>query len=447
MLDQQFYQNEKFQEFLNSNFILFRAARGDKSGDQIFEKFNIRATPTTMVIDNDGSEIDWHVGYGPPPDKFLARLEKTVKGIDTFKSLSENYSKDPKNAEAVFKLARKWDDKYDQEKAAKLYKEVLTLDPDGKMGMTDYGDEKVTYTEYAEYSIGALSLFGRPMDIEPMKTFIKKYPESKMLRSAYMRLSSYYRSRGSKEEAAQFFEDYTAKYPEDPYVLSSYISRIIRNKDNIEKGIELAEKIKDVMKYNPDPRYQKDLAELYMLKEDKEDADKAFGKRFMEGKVSGLSRNLVDYANFWVKHNTNIESAEEAMELAIKLAPDRWYTYRYAAQMYLKLKKNEKALEKFGPEFIKKFGDNANALNGYAWFWANQGKNLESAAKASKKSVALAPSHYNWDTLSLALTKLKKYDEALKAAEKAVELSDERSKIRYQNRIKQIKKAMEKEKK
>jgi tetratricopeptide (TPR) repeat protein len=447
LLDQQFYQNEKFQEFLNSNFILFRAARGDKSGDQIFEKFNIRATPTTMVIDNDGSEIDWHVGYGPPPDKFLARLEKTVKGIDTFKSLSENYSKDPKNAEAVFKLARKWDDKYDQEKAAKLYKEVLTLDPDGKMGMTDYGDEKVTYTEYAEYSIGALSLFGRPMDIEPMKTFIKKYPESKMLRSAYMRLSSYYRSRGSKEEATQFFEDYTAKYPEDPYVLSSYISRIIRTKDNIDKGIELAEKIKDVMKYNPDPRYIKDFAELHMLNEDEKKADEVFGKRFMEGKVSGLALDLVDYANFWVKHNTNIESAEEMMELAIRLAPDRWYTYRYAAEMYLKLKKDEKALEKFGPEFIKKNDDEANVLSSYARFWANQGKNLESAVKASKKSVALAPSSYSWDTLSLVYTKLKKYDEALKAAEKAVGLSDERSKIRYQNRIKQIKKAMEKEKK
>ena len=447
MLDQQFYQNKIFHKFLDSNFIIFRASRGDEIGDQTFEKFNIRVTPTTMVIDNDGSEVDWHVGYGPPPDEFLAQLEKTVKGIDTFKSLSESYSKDPKNAGVVFKLARKWDRKYNQEKAAELYKEVLALDPDGKMGMTDYGDEKVTYTEYAEYSLGALSLSGRPMDIEPMKAFIKKYPESKILSSAYRRLSSYYRSRGSKEEATQFFEEYTSKYPEDPYVLSSYISRIIRKKDNIDRGIELAEKIKDIMKYNPNPRYQKDFAELYFLKEDKGKADEVFGKGFMEGKVSSLAFNLVDYANFWVKHNTNTESAEEMMELATKLAPDRWYIFQYAATMYLKLKKDERALEKFGPEFIEKYKDDANILNSYAWFWANQGKNLESAVKASKKSVALAPSHYNWDTLSLLYTKQNKYDEALKAAEKAVELSDERSKIGYQNRIKQIKRAMEKEKK
>lgn len=447
MLDQQFYQNKKYQEFLNSNFILFRAERGDKSGDQTFEKFNILATPTTLVIDNDGSEIDWHVGYGPPPDKYLARLEDTVKGIDTFKSLFEKYSKEPKNVEVVFMLARKWDRRYDREKASKLYKEVLALDPDGKLGTTDYGEEKVTYTEYAEYSIGSLSLIGRQMDIEPMKAFIKKYPEGKMLSSAYRSLSSYYRFRGSKEEATPFFEEYTSKFPEDPYVLSSYISRIIRDKDNIDRGIELAEKIKDIMKYNPDPYYMKDLAELHMLKEDKEKAEEVFGKRFMDGRVSRLSRSLVDYANFWVKHETNIESAEEMMELATKLDPDRWYTFRSAAEMYIKLNKDEKALEKFGPAFIEKYKDDANILFSYARFWANQGKNLESALETSKKSIELAEQPYSWDTLALVYMKLKRYDEALKAAEKAVELSDERSKARYQNTIKQIKKEMEKEKK
>jgi hypothetical protein len=43
---------------------------------------------------------------------------------------------------------------------------------------------------------------------------------------------------------------------------------------------------------------------------------------------------------------------------------------------------------------------------------------------------------------------MKKYDEALKAAEKALELAPERSKEFYKKRIEQIKKAMaEKEKK
>jgi cytochrome c-type biogenesis protein CcmH/NrfG len=53
-----------------------------------------------------------------------------------------------------------------------------------------------------------------------------------------------------------------------------------------------------------------------------------------------------------------------------------------------------------------------------------QGKNLESALEAAKKSVALTPGAYTgWNNLSQVNLKLKKYDDALKAAEKALEIA------------------------
>jgi len=400
-----------------------------------------------MVLASDGSEVDWRVGYGPPPDKFLESIEKTLKGIDTFKSLSEKYAKEPKNVEVVFKLAEKYDDRYDEEKALKLYKEVLVVDPDGKMGTTDYREEKVSYTEYAEFSIGTMKVYSRKSDPEPLKAFVKKYPESKMLKSAYGRLSSYYRARASKEEATAFFEDYTSRWPEDPNVLSSYVSRIIRDKDNFDKGIELAEKIKDIMKYNPDPYYMKSFADLYIQKEEKDKAEEIYGKTFMERQASNLFYNLIDYASFWVGQDANVESAEEMIDLAVKMKPDSGYGARRAAEIYIKLDKLDKALAVLGPEIIKEYMDQPSELSGYARFWANQGENLESALKAAKRAVELYPSDRTWDTVSLVYTKLKKYDEALKAAEKAVELADEQVKARYKNRIKQIKKAQEEEKK
>lgn len=431
---------------MNSNFVLFRAERGDKIGDEVYKRFNIRATPTTLMLDKDGSEYDWHVGYGPPPEKFLETIEKSVKGIDTFKSISEAYAKDPKNIEAVFKLARKYDSKYEQEKAKELYKEVLALDPDGKKGTTDYQEEKVTFTEYAEFSIGAMSAFARKIDPTPLQAFIKKYPESPLKKSAYQSLSSYYGRQASKEEAQKFFEAYTSKYPDDPYVLRSYISRIIRDKDNIDKGIELAEKIKDVMKYNPDPRYQNYLAQLYMLKDNKEKADEVYGKRFMEGQVSQLTSGLMQYASFWIGQKDHTESAEEMMELALKIDPDRWYNFRTAAQNYIKLENHDKAQEIFGPEFIAKHQDNASVLNSYAMFWAAQGKNLESALASAKKSIEVDEAYYNWDTLATVYKKMNKLEDALKAAVKAHELADDQIKARYENKIQQIKKAIEKNK-
>ncbi len=399
-----------------------------------------------MILDNDGSEYDWHVGYGPPPEKFLESIEKSVEGVDTFKAISQAYAEDPKNVETVFKLARKYDRRYEEEKAKELYNEVLALDPDGKKGMTDYQDEKVTFTEYAEYSIGAMAVFARQMDPEPLKTFITKYSESPLLKSAYQRLSFYYGRQAPKEEAQVFFEKYTSKYPDDPYVLSSYIQRIIRDKDNVDKGIELAEKINDIVKYNPDPRYKNYLAQLYMLKDDKEKADEVYGKRVIEGQVSGLTYDLMQYASFWIGQKENTESAEEMMELALKINPDRWYNFQTAAQNYIKLGKEEKALKIFGPEFAAKYQDSSMELNQYAWFWASQGKNLESALEAAKRSIELREAYYNWDTLSAVYKKMEKWDDALAAAEKAVELADDQIKARYEMKVQQIKKTIEKNK-
>ncbi len=446
MLVQQFYNNPKFHDFLHSNFILYQATRGVDEGDKVYERFGIRATPTVLVLGSDGSEIDWHVGYGPPPEKFLERLEKTVKGVDTFKLLSEKYAQNPKNIEVVFKLAQKYDDRYDEEKATSLYKEVLALDPDGKKGTTDYRDKKVTYTEYAEFSLAQLSLYSRERDAEPFKTFIKKYPESQMLEDAYMYLGSYYRYAGSKEEATQFFEEYTSIYPENPRALNYYVQRIIRDKDNLARGIELAEKIKDIMRYNPSPSYMKNLAELYTLKEDTDKAKEAYGKDFMEGQVSSLGYGLRDYAEFWVKQKTNLESAEAMLELAVQLKSDSLYVIRSVADMYIQLEKPEKALKIFGPEYIKDYMDDSNTLYSYARFWADQEKNLKSALDAAKKSVELAQAPYKWDALSLAYLKLKRYDEALEAAKKAVETAGDQA-ARYEKRIKEIEEARAKDKK
>jgi tetratricopeptide (TPR) repeat protein len=247
---------------------------------------------------------------------------------------------------------------------------------------------------------------------------------------------------GSKEEATKFFEDYVSKYPEEPDVLNYYVQRIIRDKDNLDRGIELAKKINEIMKYNTNPYYMKNLAELYVLKGEPEKADEAYGKNYMEEKLTGLSYDLVDYANFWVNQNKNTESAINMAENTVRLNPENSYILQQAAGIYCKLNKLEKALEIFGPEFIKKHMEEQNYLVGYVRFWSNQGKNLESALEAAKKLVELSPAAFNWDGLSSVYLKLKNYNEALKAAEKALELSEEQYKERFKKRIEDIKKAM-----
>lgn len=403
-----------------------------------------------MVVGPDGSEIDWHVGYEPPPDKMLAKLENSVHGIDTFKSLFDRYTKNPKDAEAVFKLAIKYNDRFQQDKALEKFKKVVALDPNIKTGtyITEYEKAKVTYTEYCEYQIALSSLRSRQnRDLEPLKLFIKKYTDSELLKKAYQWLSSAM-SRAPKEEATKFFEEYAEKYPSDPAVLSAWLAQIVRTKENLDKGVELAEKIHVLTRYKSVLPNNRTMADLYFLKDDKLMAGQVYGKDFIESRARIFAMDLIRYADYWAGKNENLESAQEMTELALQIRSDESYILSQAAGVYLKMNKEDKALELFGPEYFRKNKTDSNNLWSYANFWARQGKNLGSALEAAKKVAELVPEEYiSWDVLSSVYQKKKNFIEAIKASEKALELAESSMKEYMRKKLDQVKAAAKREKK
>lgn len=416
------------------------------AGDAVFKKFGIRATPTTMTIDGDGAEVDWSVGYEPPAENFQAGLQKMIDGVDTFKAISAAYAKNPKDVPTVFGIARKWSQRYDEAKAAEKYKEVIALDPEGKAGTytQEYYKITVPYTEFAEFTIAtaALQMSEKP-DLAPAEAFLAKYPKSKLVKQAYQRMASYFSYSAPKEEAAKFFPEYAAKFPNDPSALDGWLRRIVQDKGPYDKGKEVAEMLKELTDFNPDPSINQNIAQLYWDLGDKDKADKTFGKDFMEGQVRSLAFNLVAYANFWTRNNANIENALAMIETALKLAPGDTYFLSQAAAVNMKAGKEAKALELYGPAFAKKNESNASALYSYAGFWARQDKNLDDALAAAKKAVDSMPeTYYIWSTLSLVHEKMKNYPEAIKAKEKALELaSNERVKETYKKDIERLKTA------
>lgn len=382
-----------------------------------------------------------------------------MSGEETFKALSARYAKEPTNVEVLFKLGQKYGSRFTPEMTAKgkeLFKKVIALDPEGKAGSytDDYLKAQIPYTEGAEFELAQASAFGRKPDPAPLQAFIKKYPTSAMVKNAYSYLAYYYGSQAPKAEATKFFEEYTAKFPDDRNVIGSYVERIIKDKEPIDKGIALAEKLKELAGYPRNPEYQQNLAQLYSLKGDPAKADEEYGKDFIDGYVSNAVYALTGYANFWLEQNKNLDSVESAADLAAKIAPNsQWYTLRTVADIYLKLKKPEKALAAFGPDFIKQNGNDQSILASYAAFWSRQGTNLDSALEAARKSVELTSDYYNNYTLANILFKTKKYDEALKYAEKAVELVKPMavkyegfSTQQYEKLVKDIKDAIAKEK-
>jgi len=424
---------------------MFRAVLQEPAGRAVFDKFRINATPTMMIFDGTGTEVDWTVGYRPPGENVQKALDKILAGTDTFQSLTAAYAKNPKDVVTVFLLARKYSERYDTQKADQKYKEVIALDPDGKAGTFTHDSYKVTapYTEFAEFAIARTALEQRDKpDLAPMRAFLAEHPRSALTKTAYSFMEYYYGYQASKEEAAKFFAEYAAKFPADPMVLYSWLSRIVRDKEPVDKGIELAAEIEAMTDFNPSPDINQLLAQIYTLKGDKARAGELYGKDFMERQVSNLAYSLAGYSNYWLEQNANLDSAVAMIETALRLEPDNTYIMQQAANAYAKTGKEDKAFALYGPAFALKNHDDGMMLWQYASFWARQGKNLDDALAAAKRSVELVPGlNYLWSTLSLVYEKMKNYPEAIKAAEKALETAPDAAKGTYKKTIERLKAA------
>lgn len=279
----------------------------------------------------------------------------------------------------------------------------------------------------------------------PAKAFMAKYPQSRLIKQLYESVDPYYGYQATKEDAARFYEEYTAKYPDDPMVLFSWLSRIITDQGPVDQGITLAARIEQLTEFSPDPGINQLLAQAYALKGDKAKVDELYGKTFMENKVTSLAYSLVAYANYWLEQNANQENALAMAEKALLLVPDSFYLTQQVASAYLKAGNEEKALAIYGPAYARKIGADSTSLFSYAGFWARQGKNLDDALAAAKKSIELLPRFYLfWSTLSLVYEKMKNYPEAIKAKEKAVELGPEAVKASYKKDLDRLKAAQEK---
>lgn len=424
--------------------------------------------------------------------------------------MSARLQADPKNVPLLTQVARKHESRFQTDKALALHKEILSLDPEGRAGTTEYNGVEVPCAEYADFRI-TVDAGSKARDPAPYLDFAARRPSSPLAREAYRSCSFMFLTGKTKDEAFAFFEDGLAKFPGDPLLTFYYLQRIAREHDNLDRGIALA---RELTRYASLAEMIPQLAaQLQALKGDLDSAEAAYGPDYVDRRLSSAGSALQSYAQFWAGQKRNMDSAIRAVELSIGLRPDDFYAANSAAQFYIragllekadevygpayaekfkddaqalafyatfwarhkkhpeslsaaeaavKLKpddpnilrlaaeafvawdKKDRALAVFGPSVMPKLGDDAMLLNNYAWFWAQQGTNLESALEAVQRSIALDDRDWSEDTLAVILLGLGRLDEALAAVNKAMAISTTPS--RYKATEKRIKDAIEKKK-
>jgi tetratricopeptide (TPR) repeat protein len=222
--------------------------------------------------------------------------------------------------------------------------------------------------------------------------------------------------------------------------LQSYAQFWAGQKTNMDSAIRAMERAMDLQPENVFAAYS--AAEFYIRAGLPDKADEVYGPAYAE-KYRADAQALVYYAGFWARHQKHPESLAAA-EAAVNLKPDDPSILESAAEAFVGWDKKDRALAVFGPPVVPKLGDNATLLNNYAWFWAQQGTNLESALAAVRRSIALDDRDWSEDTLAVVLLGLGRLDEALAAVNKAMAISSTPS--RYKATEKKIKDAIEKKK-
>ena len=130
-----------------------------------------------------------------------------------------------------YRMGKKFQQRYERDKALDYLQKVLELDPENQKG----------YQEECTYEI-AISESRANRDPEPIKAFIASYPESeKFLKNAYSNLAFTYQRAQDKKNVAATYEIILQKFPEDARMMSSYASSIFNMKmeDLYEKGLDL----------------------------------------------------------------------------------------------------------------------------------------------------------------------------------------------------------------
>ena len=394
MLDQQFTVNPDYYEFVNKNVVPLRLHNSDEGYKETAKRYSVEQTPTVIVTESDGKEIDRIVRYKNPPSIFLFYLKQAQKRIDTPEQLRAQYDKDKSDYASALKLASKYENSLKEEEsnlAEKIYEDAIKNSDETKklkFSYLDTGDSVGVY-EYALYRYGAVTL-----KLDNWLTLIKEYPDSRLIPNMFPFLfHSGFIGIFNTDEKKEFFDTLLKRYPNNYDLLYNFVQFSAQTGWKKAEAAQTAIKINDdlewlIANYDLLFSYQANLLKSFG---DEASAERIYGTVFLDSKIQKLVFDFERYISYWLKQGGNEEGIKKAIETASRLDTDG-QNMSFIADPFARAGQTEKALEFFGPDYIAKHQDNPKTLNYYIDFWTSQKTNLESALAAVQRSMELQPS-------------------------------------------------------
>jgi tetratricopeptide (TPR) repeat protein len=341
------FQNKELGSLFNQEFINFRITPSDEDWQKIRGLFEIRGTPTVVLIKPDGEELDRINGFDGA-DEFVASVKEYLAGNNLLTTFISQVEENSADVEANFNLGKKYSSRWEDDKAYPYYAKTVELDPEDSKGFKAEASLRI-----ALHMIEARE----DPDPEPLKQFIDNNTNQDFMFESYASLARYYQRKEENDKVMPLWDELLAKMPDNPNVMNEYAFNVfsLEDESRYDRAKALAEKALSTGDEDALFLGHYNIIRYYRLKKDNDTA-------------------LVKYA-----------------EAAEKVPTEAFFAYGYAA---VALQEKKTDLYDSAIEMARKAIEINDGVAAYwdtlAALYFEQGEN-EEAVKAQEKALELMP--------------------------------------------------------
>ena len=210
---------------LSKQFVNLKINAEAGEGIDIAKQYRVTGYPAIVFINSNGKEVDRIPGY-LPPDQFVIRQQEILNGKNTLIDLQTRFANNPDDIEVAMLLGQKLWNSTQLEEASKIFSTLVNKYP------TDLSENLTT----ARYFL-ALESLGNG-NYEDLSNFIKQYPSSKFIYTAFEQLVRYFGAIKETTKEVELFQEWITKFPTNSSVLNAYAWRMSELEVNLNDALE-----------------------------------------------------------------------------------------------------------------------------------------------------------------------------------------------------------------
>jgi tetratricopeptide (TPR) repeat protein len=341
LLDQQYFGNQKYHSYLTNNFVALHLAYKNERGKMLFEKYGINGTPTTIIADSKGNEIDRIVGFsdkGAP--EFQEKIIAIVGGTNKLAVLQKVYEETPEDIDAIANLANAFIDKGRFEDGKVLNDKLLEY-PElikNRIATFKMDDKDVPLIEFAH--------LGKIIDgPEATYEYIMMFPEGVYLNWALNQMTDYMGWGEEQEKASDLLDRLIVKYSGNKYLANRYCRVALRKEKNLDKAVIIANSTfgNDIDGLNKDEAER--YASVLLANGNTEKAFLVYGEKVFDKMIADNDAGSMNGMSwFWALEAANLDFALKVGMKSIELKDDA-NTWDTVSMVYWKMGEHQKAIE------------------------------------------------------------------------------------------------------